>query len=91
MSEEDALKKAEKLGYAKGYAAGKRKRVKDASSARHEAQRQAFRQRAFLAALPSCILAQGWQTGDTKKPINSLPARVNLAWDFADEALKRRY
>lgn len=84
----DELKRAEQLGYSKGYAAGKRRKENLRAVAQIEAKREDFRQRAFLAALPACIQAHGWQTGD-KKPINSLTERIDLARDFADAALKR--
>lgn len=78
---------AEKAAYQKGYNAGRKRVAKDRERAAYEAKRAAFRQRAFLAALPACIVAQGWKAGD--KPINTLVDRTALAWDFADEALKR--
>jgi hypothetical protein len=77
----------EKAAYQRGYVAGRKRKAKDRERERFEAQRAAFRQRAFLAALPACIAAQGWKRGE--QPINSMEARTALAWDFADEALKR--
>jgi hypothetical protein len=83
---DDAFKAAEKRGYSKGYEAGKRRKVRQIDSERAYKEKQAFRRRAFLAALPGCINADGWKTGDI--PITSLAARTALAWNFADEALK---
>lgn len=77
----------QKAAYAKGYVAGRKRAAKDRERERWQAKRAAFRQRAFLAALPACIAAHGWKNGD--KPINTLNERTALAWDFADEALKR--
>ena len=56
----------EKRAYQRGYAAGlrRKKRLISAEVARRE--RQAFLDKAFLAALPACIEAQGWKTGDGK-------------------------
>lgn len=86
MKEE--IKAAEKRAYARGYRAGKERRSKQIEVERIYAKQQAFRERAFLAALPACIAADSWKTGD-KQPITSLPQRVSLAWRFADEAMKR--
>lgn len=83
---DDAFKAAEKRGYAKGYNAGQRRKAKAISAERGYKEKQAFRRRAFLAALAACVNAQGWTQGD--KPINSIAGRTALAWDFADEAVK---
>lgn len=66
--------------YQKGYAAGRRKRSRDNAET-------ALWQRAYLAALPAVMGAQGWKRGDVH--INGLTDRVGLAKDFADEALKQ--
>jgi hypothetical protein len=88
--DEDEIKRAEKRGYARGYAAGKQRRQRDQSAEQRYREDRAFLDRAFMAALPACVNAQGWKTGDT--PITDVPGRVNLAWDFAIQALKtRRY
>lgn len=78
----------EKRGYARGYAAGKKKRTDDRKREHLRRERQAFWDRAFLASLGACINADGWKTGD--KLITTLPDRVALASDVADEAVKRR-
>lgn len=77
----------QKAAYQKGYVAGRKRAAKDRARDAYDAKRAAFRQRAFLAALPACIAGQGWKRGD--KPITSLEGRTALAWDFADESLKR--
>lgn len=79
----------EKRAYQRGYNAGQRRKARAISQEKLAARREAFRQRAFLAALPACIAAQGWKRGD--KPINSMNDRVGLAWDAADDAMKRFY
>lgn len=85
MNEE--LQAAEKRGYAKGYAAGRRRKVRDVHGQRQAAAREAFRQRAFLAALPALI-----ETGGTWKmagrEVKTLDDRVELAWRFAAQAVK---
>lgn len=78
---------AEKRGYAKGYAAGKRRLASDMTREELQAERDAFWRQALLAAMPACIEAQGWTRGD--KPIADIPSRMMLAANFADEALKR--
>jgi hypothetical protein len=85
---DDALKAAEKRGYARGYAAGRARKQAEFDRERARRQDQAFLERAFLAALPSCIDATGWKIGD--KPINTLDERVDLAWKFAAQALKSK-
>jgi hypothetical protein len=78
----------EKRVYARGYAAGRKRVQRDRLAERMQAERQAFLDRAFLAALPACIDAQGWTRGE--KPITTLDERVRLAWDAAESALKQR-
>lgn len=80
------IKQAKQLAYARGYQAGRKRRRRDMTIEQMNKHRDANWNRAFLAALPTCIDAQGWKRGD--KPINSLEARVRLARDFADEAMK---
>jgi hypothetical protein len=84
------MSNAETLGYAKGYAAGKRRKQKEIRWETLKREEQAFLDKAFLAALPTCIGINGWAKGG--KPITDIPDRVGLAWDFAALALKsRRY
>jgi hypothetical protein len=78
----------EQRAYSRGYAAGLRKRKADRSQESMRRERQAFWDRAFFAALGSCISVDGWKDGD--KPINDIPSRVELARDFANQALHRR-
>ncbi|WP_145997167.1 hypothetical protein [Ralstonia mannitolilytica] len=88
---QNAIKKAEARGYKRGYQAGRRKQQSEALVARLEREKRekrAFRDRAFLAALPAAFAAQGWVRGE--KPINTLEERVRLAWETAKAALKQR-
>jgi hypothetical protein len=57
----DELKKAEKRGYSRGYQAGKKRRQADRLAENYRREQQAFHDKAFLAALPACIEAQGWE------------------------------
>lgn len=79
---------AEKAAYQRGYAAGKRRKARTISAEARLREERAFLDRAFLAALPAAIEAQGWKRGE--KPITTLKDRVSLAVDFAREALKQR-
>lgn len=87
---DDAFAAAEKRGYAKGYAAGKRRVGREVEAERLEraraARENAFFRQAFAAVLPACISAQGWKSGD--KPIHNLDERTRLAHDFATEAVR---
>lgn len=87
---DDAFAAAEKRGYAKGYQAGRRRVATDMIRERAERQRQAredaFFRQAFAAALPECITAHGWTSGN--KPISTLAERTKLAQDFAIEAVR---
>jgi hypothetical protein len=78
----------EQRGYARGYAAGRKRVQRDRQTERYQAERQAFLDRAFMAALSACIDAKGWTRGE--KPITTLDERVRLAWDAAESALKQR-
>lgn len=60
---EDEQRKAEKHGYAKGYAAGLRRKQRNIDEERRSRERAAFWNRAFLAALPACLELNGWKTG----------------------------
>lgn len=85
---EENLKSAEQRGYGRGYAAGKKRAKADRLAENFRREQQAFLDKALLAALPACIEAQGWKTGD--EPITNLPQRVALAVRFANETLKQR-
>lgn len=76
----------EKRAYQRGYAAGKRRKVREIRAEARMREDRAFLDRAFLAALPAAITAQGWKRGE--QPITALKDRVLLAVDFAREALK---
>jgi ribosome modulation factor len=82
-----AESRAYQRAYQRGYQAGQRRKAKEINAEKYQAQKDAFRRRAFLAALPACVTAVGWKKGE--KPINNIDARTELAWDFANEALKR--
>ena len=84
--EGNELKSAEERGYAKGYRAGQKRKKLTISMEYYRRKRNAFWQRAFLAALPAAFSAQGWTRGD--KQLNTIPERMRLASDAADEALK---
>ncbi len=84
---EDPIKHAESVGYSRGYAAGRRRLEADDHKLERDRRREEFRNQAFLAALPGCVVAQNWHDGK-KEPITTLPSRVKLAWSFADSALK---
>lgn len=75
--------------YAKGYAAGKRRKAREISAEQRERERTEFRRRVFLAVLPTCIEVSGWQRDG--KPIKNLDQRTALAWNFADEAMKQHH
>ena len=76
---DDAFKAAEKRGYAKGYATGR----KDRQDVRNE-----FWRAAYLAALPAFLDANcAWTQGDKK--LTTLPDRVDLAKQAADGALEK--
>lgn len=85
---EDEIKQAELRGYSRGYNAGKRRKQRGMTYERLCRERQAFLDRAFIAALTACVTADGWKAGE--KPITNIPDRVKLAADFAVEALKKR-
>lgn len=85
----DDIKAAEARAYQRGYAAGRRRKAVDVRRDRDNAERAAFRRRAFLAALPAFITAQNW-TMDGKE-VTNLDQRVELAWRAADHALRRYY
>lgn len=71
--------------YAKGYAAGRKRKIKDLQAVDVRKRNDAFWQRAFLAVLPAVVGVSGWTRG--KSEILNLEDRVRLAKDFADTAL----
>lgn len=84
----EATKKAEHRGYVKGYAARGRRIKREETFERARRERQAFLDRAFIAALPSAMNAEGWKFGDV--PITSTADRIKLAASWAREALRQR-
>lgn len=85
MSNEDDIKRAEQLGYSKGYQAGKKRKYKVETYEQRNRKENAFWQRAFIAALPAAFAAEGWSRGE--KQITALEDRVRLAADTADHSL----
>ena len=85
MSKED-LKTAEHRAYAKGYAAGKRRKQCEISRETLKRKKDALWVRAYLAVLPAAFSAQNWTRGEQK--ITALTDRVRLAAETADEAVK---
>jgi len=83
---DDDIKKIEQRGYAKGYAAGKLRKQKTIRAEQREREIKAFRQRAFLAALPACIATKGWTIGERK--LTNVEDKIKLAWLFADAATR---
>jgi hypothetical protein len=76
--------------YAKGYAAGRKRAKLERSQAAQLAKRRAFRERAFLAALPSFLdTSNAWQRSEHR--LTALSDLVTLAWEAADEAMKRYF
>lgn len=85
MSNDDDIKRAERLGYSKGYQAGKKRKYKEETYEQRKRKEDAFWQRAFIAALPAAFAADGWKRGE--KMITRLEDRVRLAAETADHSL----
>lgn len=83
---QDQIKEAEQRGYSRGYNAGRKRLKKQIEAEQLQRKKNEFYNQALLAALPSCVLAQGWKHGE--KPISSVLERIELADHFAREALK---
>lgn len=80
-------KRAEQRGYAKGYAAGKRRRAKEVSY-EHQRQRDAARFDRFMCAAVTGLIAYGgWKRGD--KPDRSPADFAATAADIAAALMKR--
>ena len=86
--ENDSYKEAELRGYSKGYAAGQRRLANQMNRERIQRQDQRFLDQAFFAALTTCVSEGNWSKGEKK--LNTLDGRVQLAWEFAESALKQR-
>lgn len=84
---EDDIKAAEKRGYQRGYTAGRRKREEKRAAERVRRERQAMLDRIYLALLPVYISEPIAVDG---KEITKLSAKVGLASEMANYALKRR-
>lgn len=85
---QEAIKAAEKRGYSKGYAAGKRKQAIERSAAAERRAERRFWQQVFCAALTGTLQNNGWKTGD--KRWNDCPSYVDGCSEFADIAVRRR-
>lgn len=82
-------KRAEQRGYAKGYAAGKRRRAKTVNY-QHQQQRDAARFDRFMcAAVTGLIAFGGWQKGG--KPDKSPADFAATAAEIAAALMKRGY
>lgn len=76
----------EKLGYARGYQAGLRRKKREDSRAIALAMREEFERQVFIAVLPQ-LLSQPWRTGD--KTWTKMEDFISGAQDFATKASKR--
>ncbi|MFC4275524.1 hypothetical protein [Achromobacter aloeverae] len=85
---DDDIKKAEKRGYARGYAAGKQFRLRGMQAERTLREEQAFWDRAYLVLLPFAFEQQGWKFGD--QAITKPQDRTKLAAEWATTALQTR-
>ena len=92
--DDESMRAAEKRGYSRGYAAGRRsvinddkrkQTIRELAAANRAARR--FRQQAFLAALTATITVGGWQTGKRKWTPAEDFARG--CWDIAGEACRQ--
>lgn len=88
MMAKDELKAAEQRGYAKGYAAGQRRKAALSERNKHRREELAFWDRAFLSVAPYFAGCAAWTKGD--KQLSSLDDRVELAANFANKAIKKR-
>lgn len=80
-------KRAEQRGYAKGYAAGKRRQAK-AANYEHQLQRSAARFDRFMcAAMTGLISCGGWQTGG--KPNKTPTEFAATAAEIAKAMMKK--
>lgn len=89
MADQDALKAAEQRGYSRGYTAGQRRKKRAVAVDRHKAVTLAFRQRAFLAALPAVLVPNNWghKVNGVHQQYTTKEQLVQLAWKIAEEAV----
>jgi hypothetical protein len=80
------MKSEDSKAYARGYQAGKKRLALIVSAESLRRREHLFWRQAFIAVLPAAMDATGWKRGDA--PIIDIPARVQLAKEFADAALK---
>ena len=83
------IETAEKRGYMAGYNAGRRRGQIEKEERLERQERQEFLDRAFLAALPSAMLADNWVDHKGKRP-TSASELVDMAATIARHALERR-
>jgi hypothetical protein len=84
---DEQQKRAEQRGYAKGYAAGRRRRAK-AVNYEHQQQQNAARFDRFMcAAMTGLIACGGWQTGG--KPNKSATDFAGTAAEIATAMMKK--
>ena len=77
--------KEERAAYARGYAAGKRRRQREVRADDRERRREAFWLRVYATVLPEAMACNGWKVGE--KAVTSTEDRVDLARRWADRAL----
>jgi len=83
------MTREENAAYSRGYAAGKRRRLRDIQSERLRDKERAFLERAFLALLPTAMQVENWTLG--KEKISTGAQRVKLARIWAQKANSERY
>lgn len=77
----------EKRGYARGYAAGRKKAAEVRSTEARRRAENRFWQQVFCAALQGTMAANCWKTGD--KPWSSAADYVRGCGNIADLAIER--
>lgn len=88
----DEVKAAEQRGYARGYRAGKRRKVRAIDRERELARREAFIERVFLQILPWALENRdGWGRKINGKHVHfTKEERIDFAWRMAIEAYDHR-
>jgi len=85
MSDDTPMTEAER-GYSKGYAAGQRRIAANMTREERQAARDEFRRAVFLAVIPH--IGDEWKQGEKHISLD-VAGKVEIAWDFADEAMKK--
>lgn len=86
----DENKKIEHRAYARGYAAGRKKVKIERSAEQVRKEKQAFLDKAFLAALPVCLSTEIMTAAVAGSKESERERQVKAAWWFAEKALKQR-